>query len=273
MLTLPNLYCALALWDRPVRLVVSHRNDPNRSRKGEPFDSLSYLVHLRADLVTANSSSAVETIRRSVELRDEDVRLASNVADVMPQGLSDDAHRFLVVGRLVPHKRVDLAIRSFAAMADEAEGWRLVIAGEGPKRQELSELAAALGVASRVDLLGYVTPITELLRPGGVLINLSEYEGTPNAMMEAMAMGIPCITTDSSPGPVDLLLSGDAPAGIICREGQDAEIVTAMLKLSGDAAYRARLGKAGFESVASQGWDALRGPWSEILDLRSRAPD
>jgi glycosyltransferase involved in cell wall biosynthesis len=92
-------------------------------------------------------------------------------------------------------------------------------------------------------------------------------------MMEAMAMGIPCITTDSSPGPVDLLLSGDAPAGIICREGQDAEIVTAMLKLSGDAAYRARLGKAGVESVASQGWDALRGPWSEILDLRSRAPD
>jgi glycosyltransferase involved in cell wall biosynthesis len=113
----------------------------------------------------------------------------------------------LTVGRLAPAKGFDLAIRAFARLAPlPGAAPRLVIVGEGPERERLESLAAELGVRERVTFAGTLDhaallPLYRqswmLLAPSRVLAN-GRRDGIPNVVVEAMAMGVPCIGTDAT---------------------------------------------------------------------------
>jgi glycosyltransferase involved in cell wall biosynthesis len=99
--------------------------------------------------------------------------------------------RFMGVGRLAPQKDFGLLVRAFARIA--AEGDRLVILGEGPQRSRLERLAAALGVADKVDLPGHVAEVGPRLATADVFVLSSRYEGVPAAVLEALAAGVPIV--------------------------------------------------------------------------------
>ena len=266
--SLPNLYTALAFENIPQRLIVSYRNDPNHYRKGEPFDSLVYLVHRRADCITSNAGGTLRDIRAFPEVDPQKVALAPNIG-ITPRGCVPpvDTHRFVMVGRVVRHKRVDLGIRVFAGVARDLPGWELVVVGDGAELSAAQALAADLGVGDRVRFLGRLEDVPGFLREGGVLLHLSEYEGTPNAVMEAMAMGLPPIVTDGSPGPVELIEGGDRPCGIVCPDGDVESIMGAMVRLGSDDNLRMKLSSAALVRAAGWTWSAVREDWVKILGL------
>ncbi len=266
-LALPNLYAAVSLRHSPARLVVSHRNDPRSSSKDEPFASMEYLAYTRADLVTANSRGALDALASLPELTGRPMALAPNVGEGPMVESAGAARRFLVIGRLAAHKNVDRAVRCFADAVGRLQGWALVIAGTGPEEQRLNELARALGVEERVEFRGFVSDVPALLREGGVLLHLSGYEGTPNAIMEAMSAGLPSIVTDASPGPVELVAGGGPAAGIVCRDGDLEAVEVAMVRLASDDALRGQLGAEALRRAEGSTWPALREEWLSILDL------
>lgn len=115
----------------------------------------------------------------------------------------------VAVGRLTSQKNFQLLIKSFANISAEFPECSLKIYGTGPLLSELQNLATALGISDRVKFPGYVTDMPEKLKSARMFVMSSDFEGMPNALMEAMALGLPCVSTDCSGGGARFLIEND----------------------------------------------------------------
>ncbi len=105
-----------------------------------------------------------------------------------------DAPVLFSAGRLARVKGYDLLIRAFAQL-DKLPG-KLVLAGDGPEAESLKRLADSLGVADRVEFLGYRNDVRKLLAKADLYVAPSRSEGLSNSILEAMAAGVPVVATD-----------------------------------------------------------------------------
>jgi glycosyltransferase involved in cell wall biosynthesis len=113
----------------------------------------------------------------------------------------------LGVGRLFPQKDFPTLIRAFATLRAK-RACRLVILGEGPQRPNLEALVAELGLAADVQLPGFVSNPYQYMGRAGVFVLSSLFEGLPNALTEALAVGAPLVSTDCPDGPREILEDG-----------------------------------------------------------------
>lgn len=111
------------------------------------------------------------------------------------------------VGRLEPQKRFDLLIEAFGALRRTRPDLRLVIAGEGSQRAMLSAMVTRLGLESHCLLAGHRPDVVDVLHAFDLFVHSSEYEGTPNAVLEAMAVEAPVVATTSG-GTEQLITHG-----------------------------------------------------------------
>jgi glycosyltransferase involved in cell wall biosynthesis len=111
------------------------------------------------------------------------------------------------IGRLSPEKDFATLIAAFAAL-HEVRDVRLRILGEGLERPALERQIAALGLEDVVDLRGFVVDPIEHLREASLLVSTSRHEGFGNAIVEALACGVPVVATDAPYGPREILRDG-----------------------------------------------------------------
>ena len=113
----------------------------------------------------------------------------------------------VVIANLIAYKRHDLFLHAIELVGRSISGARAVLVGEGPERSRLEKLAAELGIAERVEFRGEVADVRAHLADARVVALTSEHEGTPNALLEAMAMGRPVVATPVG-GIPDLVRDG-----------------------------------------------------------------
>jgi glycosyltransferase involved in cell wall biosynthesis len=134
---------------------------------------------------------------------------AKEAAD--PDGLAEvkDVDRLVVLGRLVPHKRVDLVLRTLHALREERPDLRLEICGKGPDRPRLEELTERLGLTERVTFHGYLEEDAKerLLRGAALHVCASDVEGWGQAVIDAAGYGVPTVARDV-PGLRDSVRDG-----------------------------------------------------------------
>jgi glycosyltransferase involved in cell wall biosynthesis len=166
-------------------------------------------------------------------------------------GSSPQANSFAILGfgRLVPQKRFDLFLQVLAQVSKKRpiQG---VIAGDGPLRAELEALAARLGLLPGVvQFLGQISDTSCLYRQADLLLLTSDYEGTPNVVLEAMASGVPVIATRV--GDVPELL-GEGSRGRVVAPGDIAGLVSATDELLSNPQLRAGLARQAQIHVQSE---------------------
>lgn len=131
-------------------------------------------------------------------------------------GISNDAHVAICVANLLPIKAIDLLLKAWRQVAMADRSARLLIVGEGPLKPELLAMTHELRCESSVHFLGRREDVPDLLRASDLFVLSSRYEGTSNAVQEAMASGLPVVATDVG-GMRDLIESGKTgwlvPAG------------------------------------------------------------
>ena len=132
----------------------------------------------------------------------------------------------LGVGRLSPEKDFATLIRAFHRVRGQRDG-KLVIIGEGPLRQSLEKLIAELGLTDDVSLPGYVENPYAYIKRASLLALSSIAEGSPNVIIEALALGTPVVSTDCPYGPSETLAGGKY--GALIPVGDSEALAQAML--------------------------------------------
>lgn len=140
-------------------------------------------------------------------------------------GIEDDQFVLGSVGRLERQKRFDLLIDAFAILHRERPNLRLIIAGDGSLGEALQQQIARLGLRPACRLLGHCADVIELHHAMDLFVQSSDYEGTPNAVLEAMALETPIVATDVG-GTAELVRKG--ADGLIVPPADAAELMAAV---------------------------------------------
>lgn len=231
----PTLLAGLGL---DVRIVVSERAHPRQDTSLTlPWRMLRRLSYARADAVVSQTRTVAAWIH---EHWGHAPCVIPNALRVLPPPAGPRENVIVGVGRLVRQKGFDLLLEAFAGIAPVFPGWRLAILGEGPERRRLAGQCAALGLAERVQFPGRVRDAEQWMARAGLVVQPSRFEGFPNAVLEAMAMGAPVISADCPAGPADIIEDGRNGC-LVPVEDPDA-LARAMKRLLADAPLRERLG-------------------------------
>lgn len=264
-LTQTNIITVLATLGLGTHTVISERNDPHLQRHRPRVEYLRRIVYRWADVVTANSKGALVALEAFVP-RDKlaflpNPLVATSVGDAV--ALPD--RTVITVGRLVEQKGFDVLLTAWSKASTSLPGWRLAIVGDGPLEAELKVLATSLGIEHSVDWLGYVNDPFPLLRGADFFVMTSRFEGTPNALLEAMACGLPAVVSNSSPGPSELVGSDEGAAGLIVPVEDADSTAEAIIRLARDQTLRRRLAFAARERVRTYDADHAVEVWLQVL--------
>ncbi|MBE6346161.1 MAG: glycosyltransferase family 4 protein [Lentimicrobiaceae bacterium] len=109
------------------------------------------------------------------------------------------------VGRFVYEKRYEVLIEAFKIVYEKHPEYRLIIYGDGPYKNRYHELLEKYNLINVVELPGYTNNSASAINDAGVFVLSSLYEGIPNSLIEAMAIGVPTVSTNCTPGGPDFL--------------------------------------------------------------------
>ena len=172
-----------------------------------------------------------------------------------PPGVeSRDPHRVVMLNRLAPQKRVDLAIRAWQRVAQAVPQARLDIYGDGPLREELQGLIDGLGLAASVTLHGATADRDAIFDRSAVFLTSTAFEGQGLSIAEALARGLPVVSTDARYGPRE---AADG-AGVLVPPGDADALAEAVISLLRDHDRRAHLSLRARAAAARFAPDVVR---------------
>lgn len=171
-----------------------------------------------------------------------------------PDAASRDPHRVVMLNRLAPQKRVDLAIRAWQRVAEVVPEARLDVYGDGPLRDELQGLIDELGVAASVTLHGATDQRDAIFDRAALFVTSTAFEGQGLSIAEALARGLPVVSFDARYGPREAI----ADAGIVVPAGDVEAFADAIIELLRDDDRRAELASRARGAAAAFTADEVR---------------
>ena len=204
------MYVMPALKGSKAKVIISERNDPRNFQGKFLTKVLSRWLMSKADGFVFQTSDAWNFYKKYQDRSTIIPNPVAEVPDVQVRTPNEQRKKEIVTaGRLIPQKNHEMLIRSFAKIAPSFPEYRLVIYGEGLLKDNLKGLSSDLGVEQVVDFPGSVNDVHKRILNSELFVLSSDFEGMPNALMEAMALGITCISTDCPcGGPKDLVKDG-----------------------------------------------------------------
>lgn len=272
-------FCTPLVTRRPVVNVVHHVHreqwpvvfGPVAARVGWWLESrLAPTVYRRTPYVVVSDVTRREVLELGV--RADAVQVVHNGTDpALETGTPRDAAPTVaVLGRLVPHKRVELALQAVAELRHELPGLRLLVAGRGWWEQELRTAARDLGVEDDVEFLGFVDERTKhaVLGRSWVLAQPSIKEGWGLSVVEAAAHGTPAVAFADAGGVADSVRDGES--GLLVHSAED--FTATLRRLLTDEELRARLGQGARAHAADYTWDGAVDSFAELVARLARVP-
>ncbi len=180
-----------------------------------------------------------------------------------------DNHRWLAaVGRFDDQKGFDLLLAAFDVIADQHEDWNLVLIGNGPLRSELEQQIEICKLGDRVLLPGWVeNPWQALSEQADAYVLSSRYEGFPNALLEAMSVGLCPIAFDCPSGPEEII--EDEVNGLLAPNGDAVLLASILSRVMSDDDLRDRLGDAARNVRETFSVERYFEQWNALLGISS----
>lgn len=224
-----NIMAIAANFGNGVPMIVADRNDPTKVPSNFVVRKVRDVLYCFADGVVVQTQKNKAYFSRIVQKKSKVIYNPIDLKEYAQIALKSEKEKKIVTaGRLMPQKNQKMMIRAFAAVHAKYPEYQLVIYGEGPSRQELEDLVEELGLKKSILLPGNVSDIHEHIKNAEMFVLSSDYEGMPNALIEAMCLGLASISTKVS-GATDLIQ--DHENGILTDLDNQEQLEKAMLKL------------------------------------------
>lgn len=169
----------------------------------------------------------------------------------------------LAVGRLTHAKGFDILLRAWEKVSASQPDWRLVIVGEGEERSALEALIRDLGISNSVEMPGLQRNIEEAYRQAALFCLSSRYEGFALTLIEAMAFGLPIVSSDCETGPRELVRNGSN--GLLVPKEDPEALATGLLRLVADHPLCAELANEARNSASGMAIATVTERWQRLL--------
>ena len=240
-LTTCNIYCCVAGLGLSSPVIVSERNDPVKDCPSKCRRIVRDITYKFADGYIFQTEEARDYFSKSIRLNS--VVIPNPVKKNLPLWNADnDSHVIIAAGRLSKQKNYTMMLDAFSIFCNKDDSYCLHIYGEGPEREFLESYRDKLGLNKKVSFKGLELKIHEKMRDATMYILSSDYEGISNSLLEAMSMGMPCVSTDCPCGGSRHLIENKV-SGILTEVGNATDFAKVMFEIASSKEYAKSLGE------------------------------
>lgn len=206
------------------KTIISVRNDPNIEYNTFLKRLLVKLLYTKANGFIFQTTDAQKYFSEKIQKKSIVIPNPINEGFICEPYNGVREKIIVTVGRLVEQKNHKLLIDAFYEVQKKHREYILKIYGEGPLKKDLQEQINKLNLNEKIFLMGETNNIKEEIYKAYMFVLSSDYEGMPNALMEAMALGLPCVSTDCPSGGPKYLIS-DKENGLLFEVGNKEELI------------------------------------------------
>jgi glycosyltransferase involved in cell wall biosynthesis len=249
----------------PVKTVVSVRGEPTMEYAGMSMRFLAKFLFRFADGVILQTKQSMKFFPKSVRKKAVIMSNPLNPEFLNKRYTGPRKDLIVTVGRLDENKNQAMLIHAFAKIASEYPNLRLVIYGDGECREKLEDLVKSKGLSDRISLSGSISNVPEHICNARIFVLTSNTEGMPNTLIEAMALGLPVISTDCPcGGPAELI--EDGVNGLLVPVGDAYALSDAFRKILDDKELEAKLQENSSKITLKLSPDKVNKEWRDYLN-------
>ncbi len=246
----------------PYLFVVSERADPNHNHS--KLARLKRYLYRYVDVLVCQTEGARQCFSKVIQSKSIVIPNPVSIPNEKWNRTKTN-HSIASVGRLhIWQKRQDVLIKAFALFCKKYPGYKLNLYGSGPDEVELRQLAKKCNIENLVIFNGEICNVQEQLLLNDIFVMSSDFEGIPNALLEAMALGMPVVSTKCSPGGAEFLIK-DHENGLLVDCGDEVSLSSALCEIVANKDQADIYGYAARESVKRFSPEKIIKMWTEIF--------
>ncbi|MBE6576888.1 MAG: glycosyltransferase family 4 protein [Ruminococcaceae bacterium] len=258
-----------AMFFRKTKVVVCERNDPTSVPPSKKRQKARNFVFGLSDVCVSQTDNIAEyfkdVVKNNVVIPNPIRARGEMCADV-----SERSRVFATVARLDDYqKNQTMMIRAFASVVKKHPEYELHFLGSGPDLEKYTKLISELGIEDNVRLLGNVAAPLDYIRNCRGFLLSSKYEGMPNALIEAMSIGLPCVSTDCLGGGAAALIA-DGENGFLVGLNDETAFADRICKLIEDDELCRKLGNSAYEINETLNGEKIVSKWESLFDSCSQ---
>ena len=255
-----NIVVLLATLGMKIPVIISERNDPAADGRSKIINIATKIIYRKAKTIVFQTERARNYF--TGKIKKNGVIIPNPIAVTC---IAEKSKKKIVsVGRLAPQKNQQLLIAAFKKVLNKHPDYVLYIYGDGELKEQLERQVACLGIKDKVFMPGNKPNIHQEISDAELFVLSSDYEGLSNAMLEAMMMGFPCISTNCA-GADEYIMSGEN--GILVPLQDKDSMVNAMNYMIENKERALEMGKNAQKSVENCQVEVVMKEWNKIIEF------
>lgn len=259
-----NFMAILTAWGLHIPVVASVRGEPREEYYNKMQEILAKTLMGKADGLVLQTPDAKAYFPKWIQKKAVILENPLNPEFIDEYDTGERENKIVSVGRIDSNKNQKLIVDAFHRIAEEIPDVKLVLYGDGEGKKVLEDYVQKSPYKERIFLPGAVSDVKNQIRKSKLFVLSSNTEGMPNALMEALALGIPCVSTDCPCGGPRMLMEGKEN-GILVPVGDAKAMANAMKTILSDDELWKKYSANAYTITQSQHPDEVNNKWENYL--------
>lgn len=260
----PNVLSIIGTRFLKIPVIISERGDP--AIYTGIVAKIKHFFYNFADVLVCQTEGARDCFNDRIKKKTVIIPNSVTMQQAKITPIEQRRKEIAFVGRFYTvQKRQDLMLMAFKEVLKKHPEYKLVFYGDGEDQNDIERIVEKEDIMENVIFAGRVDNVADAIKNAGIFVLTSDYEGIPNALVEAMCLGLPVVATDCTPGGARLLIE-DHVNGIICSRGKADEIADAIIYMIDNPVEAEKMGIKAQKIIDKFSPNKINDLWKETVE-------